>query len=468
MPIKADHQTALEYACKRALIYRHNSDTIPPGPVATVAELRTLLDSELPTVGEAGCDIIKQLADAAEQGLIGISSPHFYGWVMGASHPVGVAADWLAASWGQNAAIYQTSPAAAVAEEISSRWLLQLLNLPPSSSVGFTTGATMASFICLSAARADVLTKAGWSLDEDGLNGSPAITVFVSQQAHATIFGALRYLGFGKRHIKQIDADSQGRMLVDDLAAKITQVSGPKIIICQAGHINSGAFDPFDAIVKLAKSHNAWLHADGAFGLWVQCVPEKSHYCDGIEHCDSWSVDGHKWLQVPYDSGFAIINNPQAHQRAMDITASYLNAAPDDARTPCHYVPELSRRARGFAVWAVIKSLGRSGIREIVARHCDCARHLQQLLSNQPGITILNDVVINQLAIAFGESQDMTVNDRYTEQVIANVQAENRVYVSGASWQNRQIMRVSIISQHTSSKDIELLADSIIRAWQQV
>ena len=468
MTLATDHQQALDYAYQRAISYREKSDSLPPRPVASLAELRALFDCELPNVGKSGQDIIKQLADAAEQGLIGISSPHFYGWVMGASHPVGIAADWLTSGWGQNAGIYQTSPAAAVAEEISARWLLSLLKLPASSSVGFTTGATMASFICLSAARANVLAKVGWDLDEDGLNGSPTISVFLSKEAHATIFGALRYLGFGKRHLILIDADNQGRMSADDLAAKITDVTGPKIIICQAGHINSGAFDSFNEITKIANNHDAWLHADGAFGLWAQAVPQKQHLCEGIEHCDSWSVDGHKWLQIPYDCGFAIIKNPQAHQQVMDISASYLNAAPDGGRTPSHFVPELSRRAKGFTVWAVIQSLGRNGINEMVARHCECARHLQQLLTNQPGITILNEVCLNQLSITFGEDADMAVNDDYTDQVIANIQAENRVYVSGANWQNRQIMRVSIISRETRIEDIDLLADSIIRGWQQV
>ena len=384
---------------------------------------------------------------------------------MGASHPVGIAADWLTSSWAQNSGMYKVSPAGSVAEEVASKWLLELLKLPSASTIGFTTGATMASFICLSAARSEVLAKAGWNLEEDGFNGAPKINIFLGEQAHSTIYAGLRYLGFGTRQLIKIKTDQQGRMDIADLEQKFLAAEGPKIIICQAGHINSGAFDPFEEIVALAKQQKAWVHVDGAFGLWAQAVPEKSHLCKGLEDCDSWSVDGHKWLQVPYDSGFAIVRNSVAHRRAMDISASYLVTTEDDGRSPSQYVPELSRRAKGFAVWAVLQALGKKGIAEMVSRHCSCATHLQKLLTDEEGIHVLNDVVLNQLAIAFGDPED---SDSYTVQVIEAIQQENTVYVNGANWQEREIMRISVISRETSLADIELLAESIIRAWRLV
>ncbi|MCP5042575.1 MAG: aspartate aminotransferase family protein, partial [bacterium] len=407
-----DFTSTFRRAFERAVAYRERAASVPPRPTASVAELRAAFDIGLPEEARDGVEIIETLANAGERGLIGITSPNFFGWVMGASHPVAAAAEFLVAAWGQNAAIYQTAPAAAAAEEVAGGWLLELLDLPSESSVGFTTGATMASFICLSAARTEVLCQAGWDLEQEGLIGAPEVHVFLGEEAHATIHSALRYLGFGERQKVFIDVDAQGRTCVDDLRAKLETRQGPKIIISQAGHINSGAFDPLPEIVQLAKAHEAWLHVDGAFGLWVRCVPSMAHLCPGAEGADSWSVDGHKWLQVPYDSGFAIVKNEIAHKRAMDTSASYISATVDDGRSPSQFGPELSRRARGFAVWATIQALGRQGIEEMVRRHCRCARHLRDSLAGEPGIEVLNDVVINQVAIGFGEeSEDLAVRD---------------------------------------------------------
>ena len=366
-------------------------------------ELRALFDIDLPDQGRDGDEVIDLLNRAAEQGLVGNTHPNFFAWVMGASHPIGVAADMLTSAWGQNAGLYQTTPASAIAEEVSAKWLLEMLQLPFQSSVAFATGATMASFICLSAARSEVLKQAGYDLEEEGLIGAPNVSVLLGEEAHTTILADLRYLGFGRKNLVSIKVDDEGRICADDFATKIERIDGPKIVITQAGHINSGAFDPFTDIITLAKAHNAWVHVDGAFGLWARAVPELVHMCEGLEDADSWTVDGHKWLQVPYDSGFAIVKDEAAHQRAMDITASYLTRDPGDGRNPSTYAPELSRRARGFAVWAVFQASGRQGVIEIVQRHCAGAQHLKARLSDVPGIRILNDVVLNQLAIAFGE-----------------------------------------------------------------
>lgn len=467
MTDKDIHET-FQIAYTRALAYRHKNH--PPRSKASLAQLREAFDVTLPQNGKSGGEIIKALADAAEPGLMANTEAPFYGWVMGASHPVGVAADFLTSSWGQNAGIYQTAPAAAVAEEVCAKWLLDLLDLPRESSVGFSSGATLSSFICLAAARSEVLRQIGWDLEEDGFNGAPAIQVFLGEEAHSTIFAALRYLGFGARQLRRIKSDCQGRLCADDLAQALAESEGPKIIIAQAGHINSGAFDPFDDIIKLAKEHQAWVHVDGAFGLWARSAPEYAELCQDVELADSWSVDGHKWLQVPYDSGFAIVKNAEAHRRVMAITASYLGSESDGGRNPSEWVPELSRRARGFVLWAVLQSLGRQGVTELITHHCRCAFYLAELLGNKdPGICVLNEVVLNQLAICFGEKTlSKQVCDQYTEAVIEHLQSENAVFVSGARWKGRSIMRVSVISEATTLSDIENLADLINVAWRKV
>lgn len=451
-----------------AIGYRSDKTETTPGSTTTAPELRRLFDIGLPDQGRDDLEVINKLAAAARPGLIGNTEPGFFGWVMGGSHPVGVAADWLTSAWGQNAAIYGTSPAAAIAEEIVSRWLIDLLRLPPESSVGFATGATMSSFICLAAARSEVLHRAGYDLETEGLFGAPSISVFVGNEAHTTIFSVLRYLGFGQKNLVLVNTDADGRIRIDDLKAKLDQSSGPKIIVGQAGHINSGAFDPFGEIAKLAGIHRAWLHVDGAFGLWSRSVPELNHLCLGVEAADSWAVDGHKWLQVPYDSGFAIIKDERAHKRAMDTTASYISDKPEDGRNPTQYGPELSRRARGFAVWAVMQALGRKGIADLVLGHCQMARHLAEILEKEPGIGILNEVALNQIALCFDDASLPTDSDRLTEQVIAEVQNENTSFVEGATWLERRIMRVSIISHTTQPEDVERLARSIIDGWNRV
>jgi glutamate/tyrosine decarboxylase-like PLP-dependent enzyme len=451
-----------------AIAYRSAKETEAPGPTASAPELRKLFDIGLPEEGRDDFDVIDKLAAAARPGLVGNTKPGFFGWVMGGSHPVGVAADWLTSAWGQNSAIYGTSPAAAIAEEVVAGWLIELLRLPPESSVGFATGATMSSFICLAAARSDVLHRAGYDLEADGLFGAPPVSVFVGEEAHTTIFSVLRYLGFGQKNLIVVATDGAGRMLVEDLKTKLQRSSGPKIIIGQAGHINSGAFDPFPEIADLAKDHEAWFHVDGAFGLWTRAVPELGYQSHGVDRADSWSVDGHKWLQVPYDSGFAIIKNEHAHKRAMDTAASYISDGPQDARNPTQYGPELSRRARGFAAWAVIQSLGRKGIAELVLGHCRLAQHLKEVLEREPGIKILNDVALNQLAICFADASSTIDSDALTDRVISEIRKENTSFVEGADWMERRIMRVSVISHTTRAADIDGLARSIIDSWNRV
>jgi len=461
MTDQSEFRAALESAVEHALAWRDDGPKTPIVPSVTADDLRLAFDIGLPARGRDGVEVINALADAALPGLVANTHPNFYAWVQGGSHPIGVAADLLTSSWGQNAGIYQCTPASAIAEEVAGKWLLDLLSLPKDSSVAFTTGATMASFICLAAARSEVLHRAGYDLEQEGLMGAPRIHVFLGREAHTTIHSDLRYLGFGKQDLIEIDVDDQGRMDAADLKTKMESVEGPKIVITQAGHINSGAFDPFADIIPITRAHKAWVHVDGAFGLWARAVPELAPLAFGVDGADSWTTDGHKWLQVPYDSGFAFIRDEQAHLRAMDVTASYLVKSESDGRNPSSYVPELSRRARGFAVWAVLQALGREGVSEMVARHCACAKHLQKRLAEFDGLTILNDVVLNQVAIAF-ESDDTT------QRVIDHIRTENQNFVLGAMWKERVILRISIIARQTSLPDIDVLADSIVSAYRNV
>jgi len=342
-----------------------------------------------------------------------------------------------------------------------------LLDLPRDSSVGFSTGATMASFIGLAAARSEMLRRQGWDFEAEGFAGAPPLHVFVGDEAHTSVLSVLRQLGFGRSRLIRIAADDQGRMRVPQLAAALAQVDGAKIIVAQAGHINSGAFDALDEIGALARRHGAWLHVDGAFGLWARATSSLRGLCRGAETADSWAVDGHKWLQLPYDAGFAIVRHADAHRRAMSMSASYLNRDEQDGRNPSDWVPELSRRARGFAAWAVLQALGRAGIREMVERHCACARELAGRLAAAPGIEVLNDVCLNQIALSFGDARR---NDRaaLTDEVIAEIQRENTSFVSGADWKGRRILRVSVIARETDARHIAALGDSILRAWRAV
>ncbi|MFT7218277.1 MAG: glutamate/tyrosine decarboxylase-like PLP-dependent enzyme [Paraglaciecola sp.] len=469
MTTQKEFKAAAEKALEYAVAWREDGAKLPAFPSATTAEIRARFDGNLPDKGLNGEVVIEHLVKATQHGLVNNTHPNFYAWVQGASHPIGVAADILTSAWGQNAAIHQTAPAAAIAEEVSAKWILELLDLAPQCSFAFATGATTASFICLSVARSEVLHRQGYDLELEGLIGAPNIQIFLGEEAHATIISNLRYLGFGRKNLVFIAVDNQGRMLPDDLKHKLGLSDGPKIVILQAGHINSGAFDPFNDIIPLCKAHHAWVHVDGAFGLWARSTPLLAHLCEGVEHADSWTVDGHKWLQVPYDSGYAIVKHPDAHRRAMDISASYLVSDPNDGRNPTQFGMELSRRARGFSAWAVLQALGREGVVEMVSRHHECAKLLQQLLAGTQGIRILNEVVLNQLAIAFGdENEALEKRNQMTGAVIREIRQENKNFVLGASWKNQSILRISIISQLTDKGDIEDLAASVLRAWDAV
>lgn len=466
MTTRNEFKAAAQRALAEAVAWRADGPKIPAYPAANADELRARFDVGFGDEGRDGEEVIKDLAAAARGGLVNNTHANFFAWVQGASHPVGVAADFLTSAWGQNAGIYLTAPASAIAEEVAAKWLIDLLRLPEEASIAFATGATMASFICLAAARSEVLKRAGYDLEKEGLIGAPQIHVFLGDEAHATILSDLRYLGFGEKNLVQVAVDKEGRMIAASLKEKMaqhsTKHSGPMIVVTQAGHINSGAFDPFAEIIPIAHHHNAWVHVDGAFGLWANGFDALKDQCVDVDKADSWTVDGHKWLQVPYDSGYAIVRHPGAHRRAMDISASYIASGDGDGRNPSNWGPELSRRARGFAVWAVLQALGRNGVEEMILRHCACATYLAERLKGIDGIHILNDVRLNQLAIAFGE------RDELTDAVVAEIQKEDTNFVMGAKWKGQAILRISVISRQTTLDDMEVLAESILKAWDVV
>ncbi len=431
-------------------------------PMATYADMLASFRLDVDAAPARAEETIAELISKAEPGLAAMTAPRFHGWVIGGSHPLGVAADWLTSIWGQNTANQLATPAAAAAEEAAADAMLDLLDLPPESSVGFVTGGTMANFTCLAAARSEVLRRAGWDVEADGLFGAPPITVILGEEAHSTVFSALRYLGLGDKRVVRVPVDREGVMLPEAFRAAMGKASGPIIAIAQAGQINTGAFDRFNDIADAAQAKNAWIHVDGAFGLWARAAPGHAHLAAGLERCHSWAVDGHKWLQTPYDCGYAIVRDRAAHKRAMQIAASYLPVAEDNARHPADFVPELSRRARGFATWAIIRHLGRKGIAELISRHCAFARRFADRLRAEPGIEVLNDVVLNQVTVRFGG------DDELTRRVISRIQSDGVCFTGGAEWNGVWIMRISIIGGTKSEADVDRSADAMIAAWRAV
>jgi glutamate/tyrosine decarboxylase-like PLP-dependent enzyme len=462
-----DLRSLLVRAADHAVRYRENLSSAPGRPATSYPEARERMRAPMPETGSDAGAVIEELVALSEPGLMPITGPRFFGWVMGGSHPAGVAADLLVSAWGQNAGYHTPTPAASAMEEIAEGWLLDVLDLPRESSIGFATGATVANATCLSAARTRTLLNVGWDPDANGLFGAPPVEVFIGADAHSSLFSSLQMIGFGYNRVTRIATDEQGRMDPRMLALSINETSGPKIVIAQAGQINTGAFDDFHNIAEIARGAGAWLHVDAAFGLWARATTTLKYLTAGIDLADSWGTDGHKWLQVPYDCGFAIVKDREAHQRAMTQWSSYLPAISPGDRVPSALVPELSRRARGTPVWAMLKTLGRQGVADLVIRHCVCARLMAARLSEAPGIKVRNDVVLNQVIVEFG-SGTAAARKAATEAVIAEVQAAGVCFVGGAAWHGDWVMRISVTSGATAADDIEASAASIIAAWRKV
>jgi glutamate/tyrosine decarboxylase-like PLP-dependent enzyme len=359
------------------------------------------------------------------------------------------------------------SPAAAVLEDIVAGWLLELLTLPQTSSIGFVTGCHMANFSCLAAARHEVLRRAGWNLEAQGFHRGPAVTVFVGDEVHISAVGGLRLLGFGTNELVRIPVDGQGRMRADALDDAMARVTGPAIVCAQVGNVSTGGSDPIDRIVDIAHARQAWVHVDGAFGLWAAAVPELRAQVVGVERADSWATDAHKWLNVPYDSGLAIVSDPAPHRAAMGLRASYLQRGDDEERVGMDWVPESSRRSRVFPLYALLRSLGASGVRDLVRRTCALARRMGARLAAAPGVSVLNDVVLNQVLVRF-DGVGVADADEATRAVIAQVQSDGTCWAGGAVWQGRQAMRISISNWSTTQDDVDRAADAILNSYRSL
>ena len=434
-------------------------DDRPVPPQASVDELRAALGGPLPERGTDAEQVVAELIAAAEPGIMATPSGRFFGFVIGGALPVAVAADWLTSAWDQNAGLIGPFPSAGVVEEVVLEWLRELLLLPAVVSAGFVTGCQMAHMTALAAARHRVLERAGWDLAREGLQGSPRIRVVVGEERHVTVDRALRYLGIGSAQIEIVPADEQGRMRVELLPAALAAGEGPTIVCAQLGNVNTGSCDDVTAVADAVEGTGAWLHVDGAFGLWAAASPRFRHLVAGAERADSWATDAHKWLNVPYDSGIAFCADPEAHRAAMSVQASYLEQADADAaRDQMDWNPEFSRRARGFPIYAAIRGLGSEGVTATVDRCCDHAVRFAELLGAEPGVEILNDVVLNQVLVRFGD------DDALTQATVKGVQEDGTCWLSGTVWRGKAAMRVSVSNWRTNEEDVERSAAAILEA----
>ncbi len=451
----------LERAARLATAHLRTVADRPVLGTASVADLRHALGGPLPAVGAPAEQVLDALVAGAAGGIVGSAGPRYFGFVTGGSLPPALAADWLASAWDQNVALGVMSPAAAVTEEVVGGWLADLLGVPPTASFGLVTGAQMANVVGLAAARHHVLAAAGVDVAEVGLAGAGPLRVIVGAERHTTVDVALRYLGIGRRQLVVVPADEAGRMLVDELAAVLgSEPSVPTIVCAQAGCVNTGASDPIGAISDAAHRVGAWVHVDGAFGLWAAASPRHRHLVDGHERADSWATDAHKWLNVPYDAGLVFVAHPEAHRAAMAMSAAYLvrGDEADALRDGSDWAPESSRRARAFAIWAALRSLGRDGVAELVARCCDLAAQAAEGLAAIDGVEVILPVELNQVLVRFAPD-----DDRH-RRIHAAIQAEGTVWFGGTVWQGRPAARISISGWATTGDDIDALVDIVRRA----
>lgn len=454
------HREVLDRAHEIASRYLDDLAARPICTVATRQSLFAALGGPLPQGPSDPLAVLDELVENADPGIVASAGPRYFGFVTGGAVPVTVAAEWLGSAWDQNACLYVLSPAISVMEDVVASWILEMLGLAPQAGVGFVTGGHLANFTCLAAARHAVLRREGWNVETQGLQRAPRVRVIAGDEAHVTVIGALRYLGFGSDEIERIAVDGQGRMRADALERALAG-GGPSIVCAQAGNVSTGASDPFEAIAAVTRARGAWLHVDGAFGLWAAAVPELRDQVRGVEQADSWATDAHKWLNVPYDSGIAIVADAAPHRAAMSLKASYLQRGGDEQRVGMDWVPDSSRRSRILPLYALFRALGRDGIIGIMRRNCALARRIAARLAETPGVRILNDVVLNQVLVQFND-------DDTTRRVIESVQAEGTCWAGGASWQGHQAMRISVSNWSTTEADIDLSAEAMLRAFSSV
>ena len=456
------HSNLLNTAHRHAAAFLGGVADRHVGGQSTRAQLLARLGGPLPDGPSDPVQVIDRLAENADPGVVATVGPRYFGFVTGGAVPVTVAADWLASAWDQNGAMYVMSPAASVMEDVASAWILDLLGLPSSATVGFVTGCHMANFTCLAAARHEVLRRVGWNVEAQGLQRAPRVRVIVGGEVHISAVGALRLLGFGAEELVTVPVDGQGRMRADALARALTESDAPTIVCAQVGNVSTGASDPVADIVAASHGSGAWVHVDGAFGLWAAAVPELRPQVAGVEGADSWATDAHKWLNVPYDSGLAIVAHAAPHRAAMGLRASYLQRGTEEERIGMDWVPESSRRSRGIAIYALLRALGRQGLADLIRRNCALARRMAERLSHAPGVRILNDVVLNQVLVQFAGSPNP---DETTRDVVARVQADGTCWAGGAVWQGTQVMRISVSNWSTTEADIDRSADAIVACY---
>ncbi len=460
MPV--NYRDLLERTCAAAADFLDGLSARPVGRPVEFAALLARMGGPLPRQGEDPLQVIDHLRAAADPGLVATAGPRYFGFVVGGALPAAVAAEWLAVAWDQNAFANALSPAAAAAEEVVRTWLVELFGLPAETSMGFTTGATMANFVALAAARHALFRKLGWRVEEHGLLGAPPITVVTSDESHASIFASLQMLGLGYGRVTRVAADGQGRMRADALRTVLATARKPVLVCAQAGNVNTGAFDPIAEIACSVHDRAGWLHVDGAFGAWAAASPAHAELAGGLYLADSLAVDCHKWLNVPYDSGLVFVRDRAAHHAAMTMNAPYYGPSHDAARENHNWVPEASRRARGFAVYAALRSLGRNGLAEIVDRCCRLARRMAERLAGNAGVQILNEVVLNQVLVRFSPPSRGNA-DSFTAEVIRRVQEDGTCWLGGTTWHGQHCMRISVSNWSTTEADIDDSARAILR-----
>ena len=425
-----------------------------------VDQVAAALGGPLPQDGVDELDVVEELIAGAEPGVVAMPSGRFFGWVIGGVLPAALAADWLTSTWDQNAGLLVSSPAAAGVERVATGWLLDLLGLPPAAAVGYVTGGMMANFTCLAAARHDVLRRAGWNVEHDGLAGGPPLHVLIGAERHDTIDMALRYLGIGERRSTVVPSDDQGRITIAGLRDALDAAAGEPTIVClQAGNVHSGAFDPLAEAIDLAHGYGAWVHVDGAFGLWAAASSTYRALTTGVERADSWATDAHKTLNVPYDNGLAIVADSAALYAAMSERAPYL--IQDERPDPFDSVPEFSRRARGFTVWAALRSLGRTGVAAMVERFCTRAREFADGLAALDGVEVLHDVVFTQVCVSFGP-------DELTREVARRLLADGTAWMTPSTWHDRAVLRISVSNWRTTEADVEATLNAVRRVLNEV
>jgi glutamate/tyrosine decarboxylase-like PLP-dependent enzyme len=452
------YRPILEHALQHSLAHLENLEQTSVSATATLAELRQRLTRPLADEGTEPTQVIDELVEDVRGGLLGSAGGRFFGWVIGGSVPAAVAADWLTSAWDQNAGLYATGPAVAVIEEVCGAWLKELLGLPATASFALVTGCQMSHVTCLTVARNACLARQGWDVERQGLAGAPQIRILTSNQRHGTIERAVRLLGLGTDHILDIPADDQGCLPAEALHQALQACAGqPAIVLLQAGDLNIGAYDAFEELIPLAHRHGAWVHVDGAFGLWAAASPRLKHLLKGVEQADSWATDGHKWLNVPFDSGYAFVADAKAHRASMSLRASYLTHA-EDARDQLDWNPEWSRRARGVATYAAIRQLGRHGIADLVERTSRHAHEIVTRIGALQGAEMVWEPQINQGLVRFLDTRPQATeadHDRRTDEVIAAILKTGEALFGGTTWRGKRCMRVSVCNWQTNDGDVD-------------